>query len=167
MTMSVQNILFVVTGLLTGLIAGLFYSYACSVNLGLGKLADKEYLTAMQSINREILNPVFFISFIGTLIALPSSTAFIYAKEGTNVAFWLMLAATLLYAVGTFGVTIFGNVPLNEALAVFNIEGATASELAAQRSRFELPWNRLNTLRTIASISSFVLYLTALIVRFK
>ena len=165
--MNLQNILFVVTGLFTGLIAGLFYSYACSVNLGLGKLADKEYLTAMQSINREILNPVFFISFMGTLIALPASTGVIYAKEGINLTFWLMLAAALLYAAGTFGVTIFGNVPLNEALAIFNIEGATASELAAQRSRFEVPWNRLNTVRTIASIGSFVLYLTALIVRFK
>lgn len=165
--MNLQNIIFVVTGLLAGLIAGLFYSYACSVNLGLGKLADREYLTAMQSINKEILNPVFFISFLGTLIALPASTGIIYAKEGINVTFWLILAATLLYAAGTFGVTIFGNVPLNEALAVFNIEGATASELALQRSRFEIPWNRLNTLRTIASACSFVVYLTAIIIRFR
>lgn len=165
--MNLQNILFVVTGLLTGLIAGLFYSYACSVNLGLGKLTDREYLIAMQSINREILNPVFFISFIGTLIALPFSAGFIYAKEGTNVTFWLMLTATLLYALGTFGVTIFGNVPLNETLAVFNIEGATPSDFALQRSRFEMPWNRLNIVRTIASASSFILYLIAIIIRFK
>ena len=165
--MNSQNLLFVVTGLLTGLIAGLFYSYTCSVNLGLGKLADKEYLTAMQSINREILNPVFFATFIGTLLALPACTALVYFKEGINITFWLMLIATLLYATGTFGITVFGNVPINEALASFTIDGATASELAAKRSAFEQPWNRLNTIRTITSVFSFATYLTAIIIRFR
>jgi uncharacterized membrane protein len=45
--------------ILTGLIAGLFFAYACSVNLGLTRLADAEYLKAMQSINGAILNPWF------------------------------------------------------------------------------------------------------------
>jgi len=57
---TIQNITLVITTTTTSLIAGLFYAYSCSVNPGLRRLADKEYLTAMQSINKAILNPVFF-----------------------------------------------------------------------------------------------------------
>jgi uncharacterized membrane protein len=32
--------------------------------------------------------------------------------------------------IGTFGVTMVGNVPLNDALGKFNIAGASAQELA-------------------------------------
>ncbi len=62
--MTVVNIILLITATLTGLSAGLFYAYACSVNSGLGRLPDREYLAAMQSINREILNPVFFAGFL-------------------------------------------------------------------------------------------------------
>ncbi|MET3535054.1 anthrone oxygenase family protein [Chryseobacterium limigenitum] len=74
------TILLIVTAVLTALIAGLFYAYSCSVVLGLGKLSDTEYLKAMQSINREILNPVFFVSFMGTAVLLPISTFYIGHK---------------------------------------------------------------------------------------
>lgn len=56
------------TALTTALIAGLFYAYSCSVNPGLGNLPDKEYILTMQSINIAIINPVFMLSFIGTVI---------------------------------------------------------------------------------------------------
>lgn len=153
--MSLQNIILTITAVLTGLIAGLFYSYSCSVNLGLGRLDDKDYLGAMQSINAAILNPAFFVGFMGTLILLPAVAGSIYASNGASLSFWLLLAAGLLYIAGAFGITLLGNVPLNEALASFRIDTATAAELAAQRNRFEVPWNRLHTIRTIASIASF------------
>ena len=66
-----QNSLLFLSVLLSGLIMGLLYGYACSVNPGLNKLSDAEYLRAMQSINTAIQNPVFFISFMGTLFILP------------------------------------------------------------------------------------------------
>ena len=152
------NLFLLATAVVSGLIAGLFYSYSCSVNPGLGALSDSNYLSAMQSINRAILNPVFFCSFMGTLLLLPIST---YQHYGTGNRFYLLLAATLVYAVGTFGVTMFGNVPLNEALAKIDLTNASAQELAEYRSRFEIPWNRLNAIRTYASILAFVLTLIA------
>jgi uncharacterized membrane protein len=57
-------IVMVITATVTALIAGLFYAYTCSVNIGLGKLPDEGYIAAMQSINREILNLLFFVSFM-------------------------------------------------------------------------------------------------------
>lgn len=156
--MTTINLFLLVTALASGLIAGLFYSYSCSVNPGLGALSDANYLAAMQSINRAILNPVFFLSFMGTLLLLPLST---YQHFGMGTRFYLLLAATLVYVIGTFGVTITGNVPLNDALDKMNLTGASANELAAHRLKFEVPWNRLHTIRTYASVLSFVLVLLA------
>lgn len=163
--MTAQNIVLLITALLTALIAGLFYSYSCSVNPGLGKLADKEYLLAMQSINREILNPVFFASFMGTLIMLPVVTWMQYNREGATVVFWLMLASTAIYAIGTFGITAAGNVPLNEMLARFDLGNATSSQLADYRAQFEKPWNSLHAMRTVAVVISLLLLLGACIIR--
>ncbi|PSL27403.1 anthrone oxygenase family protein [Dyadobacter jiangsuensis] len=156
--MTTINLFLLSAALASGLIAGLFYTYSCSVNPGLGALSDANYLAAMQSINRAILNPVFFLSFMGTLLLLPLST---YQHFGMGTRFYLLLAATLVYVIGTFGVTIAGNVPLNDALDKMNLTGASANELAAHRLKFEAPWNRLHTIRTYASVVSFVLVLLA------
>lgn len=156
------RIMLLITAVVMALISGLFYSYSCSVNLGLGRLSDSEYLRAMQEINRAILNPWFFASFMGTLIAMPVSTWLSY-KYGSTVAFYLLLSATLIYTVGVFGVTIFGNVPLNEALDKFDIGTATSQQLKVQRTEFEIPWNRLNFIRTVANFVSLVLLMLALV----
>ncbi|WP_082216561.1 anthrone oxygenase family protein [Dyadobacter psychrophilus] len=145
----------VITALLTGLSAGLFYSYSCSVNLGLGKLADVEYLRAMQEINKAILNPIFFISFMGSIIVLVLATWLSYSGQHV-FQFKMLLTATVIYMVGVFGLTVMGNVPLNDALAGFDIGGATANEIAQKRKLFEQPWNKFHAIRTFCSIASFV-----------
>ena len=158
--MKMTTMTLILTATTTGLIAGLFYSYSCSVNPGLAKLPDGEYLAAMQSINREILNPVFFATFIGTLLLLPVSTWLQY-NEGVSKSFSFLLAATLIYAIGVFGVTIFGNVPLNDGLDKFNLHSASIAEIKRQRAMFEMPWNKLHSIRTIANIVSLVLVIIA------
>lgn len=161
----VYKIILLSTGSLTALIAGLFYSYSCSVNIGLSRLPDHEYLRAMQSINRAILNPWFFASFIGTLILLPVCAWMLYRHESGSVSFYLILFAALIYMLGVFGVTMFGNVPLNETLDKFDIGSAVVSELKAQRVAFEKPWNMLNLVRTIGSLISLLLTLAAVVIR--
>jgi uncharacterized membrane protein len=158
--MTTQQIILIITATAAGLTAGLFYAFSCSVNLGLGKLADDAYLSAMQSINKEILNPVFFAGFMGTLFLLPLSTWYEY-KNGLSVNFYLLAGATLFYAIGTFGVTMGGNVPLNEVLERFDIHAASAAEQALQRKAFEQPWNAFHAVRTTASLISFVLVVIA------
>jgi hypothetical protein len=56
--------------LTTGLIAGVFYAYAVSVNLGLAAQPDAAHVAAMQAINERIQNPVFFLSFFGAVLSL-------------------------------------------------------------------------------------------------
>jgi uncharacterized membrane protein len=151
--------------LLTGLIAGLFYSYSCSVNPGLAKLKDIEYLKAMQSINKAILNPWFFLSFMGSLVAIPLSTTLHYYSTGADASFYLLLSASLTYIVGVFGVTIRGNVPLNEALDSFNIEQAAIPDITLKRKSFESPWNKFHFVRSIANVAAFVFLLFAIIIK--
>ncbi len=152
-----------VTTFMVALIAGLFYAYTISVNLGLAKLSDAEYLRSMQSINRAILNPWFFASFMGSLIMLPLSTWMSSGADGYDLSFYLLLAATMLYVVGVFGVTIFGNVPLNEALDKWDMGNATLQELSKRRTTFEIPWNKYNMVRTLANVVTLALLIWSIV----
>ena len=142
--------------------AGLFYSYSYSVVPGLKLLTDTEYIRSMQSINKAIQNPVFFICFFGAPLLLPVSTYLNYFQH-PPLRFWLLLAATFLYLIGVFGVTIFGNIPLNNMLEKFNLLNASKDSISLQRTLFEGRWNNLNTIRTISSILSLVLIIIACI----
>lgn len=148
--------------LLTGLLAGLFYGYDCSVTSGLVNLSDSCYLQSFQSINKAIQNPYFFFSFMGSLLVLPVASWLSYSSNNL-VSFYMLLLATILYFIGVFGVTIFGNVPLNEQLANFPISTSSETEISAMRKIFEKPWNYYHSIRTIASILAFGLTIFSII----
>lgn len=152
--------LLLVTTLVTGLIAGLFYTWSISVTPGLALLPDREYLNAFQQLNRAILNPWFLIAFMGLAFLLPITTWTQFHRP-PSAAFGFLLAATLLYLIGVIGITMLGNVPMNDALDAFNIDAATPAQLAAKRAAFESRWNFLNNIRTLCCIGSFLLTLLA------
>jgi uncharacterized membrane protein len=156
--MNAANILLVITATLTALMAGLFYSWSCSVMLGFARLKDREFVAAMQATNRAIQNPVFFAAFLGAPIFLPLSA---FLSYGQTPRFALLLVATLIYLTGTFCITIFGNVPLNNTLESFNLESASDEETARQRANFERRWNNLNTIRTVSSTIAVILVIIA------
>ncbi|MBA4124294.1 MAG: DUF1772 domain-containing protein [Acidobacteria bacterium] len=157
---TLTNIILVITATTTALMAGLFYAFSCSVNLGLARLSNAEYISAMQSINRAIQNPIFFAAFFGAPILLPLSV-FLHYGQPLSARFWFLLAATIIYLIGTFGVTIFGNVPLNNVLDRFNLQSASEEETALQRANFEGRWNNLNTIRTVSSTLAIVFVVIA------
>ncbi len=154
--MTASNALLVITATCTALMAGLFYSYSCSVMLGIRSLPDSEYIATMQFINRAIQNPIFFISFFGALLLLPVTT-FVNYSQPLSARFWLLLIATIIYFIGAFCVTAFGNIPLNNTLEKFNLLNASTESIHLQRINFEGKWNSLNTVRTISSVLSLIL----------
>jgi uncharacterized membrane protein len=158
--MKMTTVFLIAATVLTALIAGLFYAYSCSVVLGLGKLSDAEYLKSMQNINREILNPVFFLSFMGTAILLPVTT---FLFRGQQPAFIFLLLASVAYLIGVFGVTAAGNVPLNNLLDQFDISGSSVDGIKKMRENFEGRWNLLNHVRAVFSVISIVLAVCACI----
>lgn len=160
--MNIYQLLYLTCIALTGLLAGLFYGYQCSVINGLGRLNDKEYLLAFQSINKAILNPVFFLSFMGSLLILATST-FIFYKTGYTQILPYVVISLLIYAIGVFGITVAFNVPLNESLASFDINTLSVNELKETRLQFESTWNKWHLIRTLASITSFICLIIPLI----
>lgn len=144
--------------MLTGLTAGLFFAWSCSVMPGLARLSDREFVGAMQAMNRAIQNPVFFAAFFGAPVFLMISVVFYYDQAPR---FRLLLAAVIVYLGGTLGVTIFGNVPLNNALDRFDSGAATDEEIAGQRASFERRWNNLNVVRAVSSTAALILAVIA------
>lgn len=160
------NITLIVTATITALIAGLFYSWSISVTPGLGRLPDASYVSAFQACNRAILNPMFLTCFLGAAVLLPLST-YLHYTPAPSARFWLLLAASVLYLAGVLGVTMAGNVPMNEALDKFDVQHASAEAIAQVRKQFENRWNNLNTIRTIASTLSVVLVVMACLSHYK
>ncbi len=142
------------------LTAGLFYAWEVSVIPGTKKISDRSYVEAMQSINRAILNPWFFVMFLGSVLSLPA-LSYLQYTVAVDGRFWLITAATSIYLVGMLGVTMFGNVPLNEALDKVEITILAQDELDQTRQTYEKRWNRLNKVRTVAALAAFALLLFA------
>lgn len=163
--MRTADVILLITTIIVALIAGLFYAYSVSVVGGLGKLPDTEYLRAMQSINRAILNPLFLGCFMGALFLLPLSTWMAYRQAVLQPGFWFLLVALIAYAAGVFGVTMLGNVPMNNVLDKLDITGSTPEVIRAQRSAFEARWNTLNHVRTVFAILSLIFTVLACLYR--
>lgn len=157
-----KTIIFFITVVLTALSAGIFFAWSVSVIPGTKKLTDITYLETMQSINKEILNPVFFAVFFGSLVFLVINTITQFNHKPT---FWLVLSAMLIYAVGTFGFTAFGNVPLNNELDALNLKALNLSELKSFRTYYERYWNAFHNVRTIAGFISFLLLLISIFIK--
>ncbi len=154
--MKTSELLLLLATVVTALMASLFYAYSCSVVPGLGRLKDLEYLGAMQSINRAILNPVFLCCFMGALLLLPLSAWSTYRDAGLTTRCWLLIAAGIAYALGVFGVTMLGNVPMNEVLDKIRLAGSAPDQLRTQRAVFENRWNTLNNIRSLFAIVALI-----------
>ena len=141
------------TVLINALSVGFFFAWSVSVILGTKKVGHSTYLEVMLSINKEILNPAFFIVFFGSLITLILSTFLEFNHKPT---FWLIAASMIVYLIGTFGVTAFGNVPLNNQLDILNLTSLDPVELMNFRLYYETRWNKFHTIRTVANMISFM-----------
>lgn len=161
--MTIRSLLLLSSILTSGLIAGLFYGWIVSVVPGLRNVSDQNYVATMQSINVSIVNPVFVVPFMLTpVIVLVAAIA--EWRAGNERRAVVLGAAAAAYVVGVLGVTIGGNIPLNDSLDQFVLDGSTPSDLATRRSSYENPWNQWHLVRTIASVLAFGLTAAAAIV---
>ena len=165
MEISFKSIVMLGSVVLTGLSAGLFYAWTVSVIPGTKMVKDVTYLETMQSINKAILNPAFFLIFFGSIVLL--SIASIYEFNTNKLAFGFILGSSITYLVGTIGVTGLGNVPLNDQLEVLKIVEMGSEKITEFRKYYESNWNRLHLIRTVFAVISFILAVLALIIQSK
>lgn len=132
-----------------GLIAGVFFAFSTFVMNALGRLAPAQGIAAMQSINIAVINPVFMTALFGTAAAC-IFLAFSSFKWHQPGAIYLSIGS-LLYLVGTVGVTIACNVPLNDALAKVDPGSAEGARLWAS---YLVNWTIWNHIRSAAALAA-------------
>ena len=165
MVFTLENIVMIALTLLTGLSAGLCFTWANAVTPGLGRLDNLGYLQSFQQMNRSILNPMFIVVFFGPFF-LNIINIYLFKSNSSNL-FWILILAGVIYFIGVLLVTIIGNVPLNEVLDKTDLGIASIEELKQLREKFEAKWNRLHSIRTITSIISFLLLIIGLLLNIK
>ena len=151
--MQTKTIVLAFAILLIGIMAGIFFTWSNAVKPGIGKLSDIEYLRALQAMNRVILNKAFIGIFLGAVIAV-TVVPIAHFKLFPDNIFWLFIITLATYWIGVFGVTVLGNVPLNELLDEINLESITLEEIKALRTSIEVKWNNLNLIRSIFLIDA-------------
>jgi len=160
--MKTETIILALAILFTGLMAGVFFTWSNAVKPGIGKLSDLEYLKALQSMNRVILNNTFKIIFGGAILTTALLPAFYFNSYPNNV-FWIFILILFIYWIGAFGVTVIGNIPLNELLDKTSLDSISFEEGKVLRTSIEVKWNNLNLIRSISSGVSFVLLVVSFI----
>jgi uncharacterized membrane protein len=145
----------------TGLIAGVFFAYACSVMPGLARSSDLTLVETMQNINRAILNPWFLLPFVGSIPLVALAAVLAWRGDGGPALPWI-IAALVVYVVA-FLITMGVNVPLNNELDVAGDPDRIADP-AAVRERFEDRWVTWNILRSLVHTVAFCLLAWALVV---
>jgi uncharacterized membrane protein len=145
----------VVAVIATAGIGGVFFGFAAIVMPGLARLDAARAVATMKAINVAAVRPLFMGALVGTALLCT-----VLAVRG--VLTWgdesgpLLVVGAALYAVGTIGITIGGNVPLNETLA-------RSSDDAASWRAFAPGWIRWNWVRAALAAVSALCFVGALL----
>ncbi|MCL1466365.1 DUF1772 domain-containing protein [Argonema galeatum A003/A1] len=141
-----------------GLMAGVFFAFSAFVMKALTRLPPTQGIAAMQSINITVINPWFMAAFLGTAatcIFLAVSSLLKWHQPGAAY----LLLGSLLYLVGTFGVTLACNVPLNEALARVEPDSTEGASLWVNYLANWTVWNHVRTFAALAAAASLMIAL--------
>ena len=141
----------------TGIMAGIYFAFSSFVMKSLAVIETEKGIIAMQSINKVILSSSFMPLFIGTSL-LSFGLLILGCFRWDNPLATTLVAASLIYLIGMFACTAFGNVPLNETLDKLNPSSVEAAQFWNTYLRI---WTRYNHVRTIASIIACLLYIKA------
>lgn len=129
-------------------IGGVFFAFSSFVMTALLRLPPAKGIAAMQSINVVVINRSFLGTFLGTAF-LSLGIIVMSLIDLSHPSAVLFLSGAIVYLIGTFAVTVFGNVPLNDQLAA-----VSAAEPDSVRVwQHYLPrWTMWNHVRTVAAL---------------
>lgn len=138
----------------SALIGGVFFAFSSFVMKALARVPSSEGIAAMQSINVVVINPSFLGAFMGTaLLSLGVIVLALVSSSHPSAIFFL--GGAILYFVGTFLVTMLGNVPLNNQLA----KASPTDPNTVKLWRHYLDrWTMWNHVRTVAAMAAALVY---------
>lgn len=158
MSQDLTIVLLGLTGLASGVVAGIFFAFSSFIMTALARIAPAQAIAAMQAINVTILGSAFMPLFFGSTLAglLLGALPLLDWRGEASLA---MLAGGLVYGAGMFLCTVLCNVPLNRELAVVEAEHAESVEVWRRYLRVWTMWNHV---RSLASLLACALFLYAL-----
>lgn len=139
-----------------GVMAGVYFAFSAFIMTAFAGIDEDHGMAAMNAINTTILSSLFMPLFWGTTIvsaALAVLALFRWDTPGSAV----MLAGGVVYVAGMFLVTVFFNVPRNNALATPGPDGP------AIWARYLVEWTRWNHVRTLTSTLAALLFVLGLV----
>jgi uncharacterized membrane protein len=148
----------IAASLLVSLSTGIVYSFALLVMRGNGRLPDGQFISSFQEIDGIIQrnDGLFILTWMGSVLTL-----ILALISGWNILDGpprLMLAiAAGIYLLAFQLPTFLINIPLNTYIQSVDVKQAGAGELWAARERFEKPWNRANTFRSVSGVVTMLL----------
>jgi uncharacterized membrane protein len=156
-----MNVALLIAALASGLIAGGFFAFSTFVMNALSKLPPAQGISAMQSINVVVVPSPFVVVLVATALGSLVLSVVTILRWGQPGAMYL-LAACLLFFVGTFLVTVVFNVPLNNALATVDPTSTRGAEVWAEYLTRWTLWNHVRGLAALAASALFTLARSAM-----
>lgn len=144
----------------SGIVGGIFYAFSSFVMTALARVSPSEGITVMRSIDVSVMNASFMTVFMGTGL-LCTITGIGSLFNWNTTAAKLVFLASLLYLIGSIGVTAAFNVPLNNRLA----SNSESVQIISFWQHYLKAWVLWNHIRTAASILSSALFTAALYLR--
>jgi uncharacterized membrane protein len=142
----------------SGVTGGVFFAFSNFVMAALHRRPPAEGMAAMQAINITVLNRWVLGVLFGTAVLCVLAILALPWQWGTLSALCTLLGA-VLYLAGCIGVTMRGNVPLNNRLApLVPTEPASADVWSA----YLRDWTRWNHVRTAACLAAAALFIIAM-----
>lgn len=138
----------------SGIVGGVFFAFSSFVMKALARMPAPEGIAAMQSINVVVINPSFLGAFMGTAL-LSVAVVVLVSQAGSHSSAMFLIGGATFYLAGTFLVTIFGNVPMNDQLAAVSAADPGAVELW---NHYLDRWTMWNHLRTAAATVAALFY---------
>ena len=142
----------------SALIGGVFFAFSSFVMKALARVPASEGIAAMQSINVVVINRSFLGAFMGTAV-LSLGVIGLALVHWAHPSAMFFLGAAVLYIVGTFIVTLFGNVPLNDQLAAVSATDPASRDVW---NHYQDRWTMWNRVRTVAAMVAVLLYTVGL-----
>ncbi|ROZ66513.1 DUF1772 domain-containing protein [Ramlibacter sp. WS9] len=143
------TVLQVLATCLMGLMAGFFFAFSVDVAPAMRELDVQGYITTQQAINRAVRNLPFALVYFGAAITpFVAALALCLAGRQRDAALWLGVA--LVYVAGVFLLTREVNVPINNALALWNPQ---SPPMEWQQARDD--WNAANLVRCLVACACF------------
>lgn len=141
----------------SAIVGGVFSAFSEFIMSALRKAEPASGIEAMQQINRDVIKTQFVAGIMSIAVFSASFTLYaVFAFEGSALV--TLILAPLVYWPSVFLMTIFGNVPMNNALARLDHSSLDAR---IYWEKYVPTWTRLNHARSLGCIATSGLYVIA------